>query len=150
MANAVNPSRSDLQQLAESRLTEAKVLLANSLLDGAVYLAGYAVELALKARICKILDTDYPPRNYNSFFTHKYNELMLLAGLSKEFDQRRSQDQDFGTNWSLLIGTGTQEGWSESWRYRRIGSISASEAQDFIHALEDSQSGILTWLKSVW
>lgn len=58
MAVASGPSRTDFQQLADSRLLEAKTLLANNLFDGAVYLAGYALELALKARICKIIDTD--------------------------------------------------------------------------------------------
>ncbi|RZJ87223.1 MAG: hypothetical protein EOO60_12430 [Hymenobacter sp.] len=139
-----------MQQLAESRLQEAKILLANQLPDGALYLAGYALELALKARVCKILETDYPAENYRSFFTHKYNELVLLAGLSAQLDRKRTQDPGFNANWSLLIGSGVQEGWSENWRYRKIGSVSNAEAVDFIEALEDSQSGVLTWIKLVW
>jgi hypothetical protein len=149
MAISSGPSRADFQQLADSRLTEAKALLANNLFDGAVYLAGYALELALKARICKILDTNYPSNTYKSFFTHRHEELILLAGLTTEL-RRKQADPDFNTNWSLLVGGHNQQGWSESWRYRKIGSVSQQDAQDFIDALDDLQSGILTWLKTLW
>jgi HEPN domain-containing protein len=47
-------NRADLQQLAELRITEAKVLLDNGFYAGAYYLAGYAVECALKACIAKL------------------------------------------------------------------------------------------------
>ena len=46
-------SRSDFQWLAKTRIREAKALLDNGLFDGAYYLAGYAVECALKACIVK-------------------------------------------------------------------------------------------------
>lgn len=42
-------SRSDFQRLADVRIAEAKVLLDAGMWDGAYYLAGYAVECALKA-----------------------------------------------------------------------------------------------------
>jgi hypothetical protein len=44
-------TRTDLQQLADARIAEANALLAAGLWDGAYYLAGYAVECALKACI---------------------------------------------------------------------------------------------------
>jgi HEPN domain-containing protein len=46
-------NREDFQQLAESRLKEARALLTAELPDGAYYLAGYAIECALKACIAK-------------------------------------------------------------------------------------------------
>jgi HEPN domain-containing protein len=48
-------SRADFQQLADVRLKEAKALLDLGMWDGAYYLAGYAVEVALKACIIKIV-----------------------------------------------------------------------------------------------
>jgi HEPN domain-containing protein len=45
--------RRDLQELSKVRLKEAKALLDLGLYDGAYYLAGYAVECALKAGIAK-------------------------------------------------------------------------------------------------
>ena len=44
-----------MRQLARLRLEEAAVLVANNRPDGAFYLAGYAVELTLKARIAERL-----------------------------------------------------------------------------------------------
>ena len=44
----------ELDGLAAARLEDAKVLLASGRYDGAVYMCGYAVEIALKARICRM------------------------------------------------------------------------------------------------
>lgn len=46
-------NRSDFQDLAQIRLAEAAALLQAERFDGAYYLAGYAVECALKACIAK-------------------------------------------------------------------------------------------------
>jgi HEPN domain-containing protein len=54
-------TREDLRELSRLRLREAEVLYKAHLYDGCVYLAGYAVELALKARICRLLHIkEYP------------------------------------------------------------------------------------------
>jgi hypothetical protein len=45
--------RGQFQQLSKVRLKEARALLKMGLSDGAYYLAGYAVEFALKACIAK-------------------------------------------------------------------------------------------------
>lgn len=44
-------SRSDFEKLMDLRLWEAKLLLDQQDWDGTYYLAGYAVEFALKIRI---------------------------------------------------------------------------------------------------
>ncbi len=46
-------NRADLQQLGQMRIDEATLLLAHRHWSGAYYLAGYAVECALKACIAK-------------------------------------------------------------------------------------------------
>lgn len=128
------------------------MLLANHLPDGAVYLAGYALELAFKARICDLLDSDYPSlgEEFKSFRTRRYLTLLKLAGLEKQLFQKQTQAPAFKTSWSILLGTSPEDGWSENWRYRKLGTTTISDAQSFIKALEDSQSGILTWLKTIW
>ena len=45
----------ELRKIAKARLKDAEALLAAHRYDGAIYLCGYAVELALKARICQTL-----------------------------------------------------------------------------------------------
>lgn len=50
------PTVHELKSLTQQRLDEADDLLSLNRSDAAFYLAGYAVELALKAAICKTLD----------------------------------------------------------------------------------------------
>lgn len=45
----------EIKELALQRLKEADVLFQNKMCDGAFYLAGYSVELILKAKICERL-----------------------------------------------------------------------------------------------
>ncbi|HEY6348036.1 MAG TPA: HEPN domain-containing protein [Candidatus Angelobacter sp.] len=47
-------NRIDLQNLAEERLQDAEVLLANGRYSAAHYIVGYVVECALKACIAKL------------------------------------------------------------------------------------------------
>ncbi len=44
--------------LSDNKILESEHLYANGFFDSAYYLAGYAVELLLKARICKTLNID--------------------------------------------------------------------------------------------
>jgi hypothetical protein len=61
------PSRSDLHKLTKLRLDEATALLPLNFPDAAFYLAGYSIECALKAAVCKTLDQDdfYEPDRSN-------------------------------------------------------------------------------------
>jgi HEPN domain-containing protein len=54
------PTRNDFKNISNTRFKEVKALYRNGLYDGAMYLSGYVIETALKARICKLLDSDYP------------------------------------------------------------------------------------------
>lgn len=140
------PSREEFQQIALSRYQEARVLFENNHYDGAVYLAGYALESALKARICKILDADYP-KSHTSFLTHKPETLLDLSGLRKQFDVARNNDTRLASNWALLTGN---DGWNEQLRYKPIGTRSHDSALDILDALDDDVHGIITWLKTTW
>ena len=72
--------RATFQQLAEERLAEATLLLAQGYPSGAYYLAGYAVECALKASIATRFKVDEIPDKslVNSVYTHKLIELLRL------------------------------------------------------------------------
>ncbi|HEX8407274.1 MAG TPA: HEPN domain-containing protein, partial [Thermoanaerobaculia bacterium] len=67
----------DLRAIAHARLKDAEVLMGANRTDGAGYVCGYAVELALKARICETLNwAGFPENrhefhNFASFRTHK-------------------------------------------------------------------------------
>ena len=137
------PTRGELQKISKTRLKEVKVLYRNQLYDGAKYLSGYVVETALKARICKILDADYPESGdvSRSFMTHKLDQLVKLAGLQKALDRA---DINFKTNWSIVTS------WSEVNRYKAIGTSSREDVEDILNALEDRNDGVLTWIKRRW
>jgi len=140
-------TRNELKELAKARLQEAKVLFDKGLYDGACYLAGYVVELALKARICKILDLDEYPQTgeiSRAFKTHNYDNLLKLSGLERRFNDA------IGTNPSLLINWSVLEGWTEEFRYRPIGSSSKKDIERIINALDNPKDGVFTWIKRRW
>lgn len=80
------PPTAELRAISAARLEDARSLFDAGNYDGAVYLCGYAVELALKARICDTLDWEgYPEthrefENYRSFRTHDLRVLLRLSG----------------------------------------------------------------------
>ena len=59
--------RTDLRKLARTRLGDAQKLFESKRYDGAIYLAGYAIELALKARICQTLEWPGFPESRREF-----------------------------------------------------------------------------------
>jgi len=138
------PSAAQLKAISESRLLEAKALNAEGLYDGAHYIVGYAVETALKAHICKILQTDYPSGSIKaSFMTHDLSDLVKLSGLKSRFDVLMDTVPEFKANWSLIK-------WTEQYRYEPIGTISQQAMVEVFEALEEPVNGILTWIKTSW
>jgi predicted amidohydrolase len=134
------PSRVELRDLAALRLREAEALFAASLFDGCVYLCGYVVELALKARICAVLDTDdYPIRQ--QFKTHDFDDLKVLAGMSKELS---SQNPLLWDNWTEA----TQ--WKPDWRYVRAGNYDEVAASSILKAIKDEPNGVLACISRRW
>ena len=77
-------NRNDLQGLARLRVREARTLLKAGHSAGAYYLAGYAIECALKACIAKAVKRHQFPdlRTVRESYTHDLRELIKLAGLS--------------------------------------------------------------------
>lgn len=104
MAGTSPMTRKALQELSRLRLREAEALYKARLYDGSVYLAGYAVELALKARICRILHVkEYPLTGElgRAFKVHSLDQLKVLAGLSAEIDVKKNKE--LFDNWSKAV-----------------------------------------------
>lgn len=140
------PTKIELKDLTILRLEEAKKLYAGGYYDGACYLGGYCIELALKARICTLLNlTDYPPSGDigKAFRTHKLEDLVTLAGLKVDLAQKRLSPT-FDADWSLISQ------WSEIWRYNPQGTKTQVQAQNFLNAIDDNIDGIFTWIKTIW
>ncbi len=95
------PTRRELKTLAHLGLRESEALYDARLYDGAAYLAGYVVELALKARICKLLGIqDYPAVGplRQVYAVHDLDQLVFLAGLKPKLDLASPA---VVANWSL-------------------------------------------------
>jgi hypothetical protein len=120
----------ELDRIAQARLDDAKALLAAGRYDGAAYLCGYAVEVALKARICRTLDwTDFPStsgefHNYRSFQTHELDVLLRLSGQEARIKQNHFPD------WNKVVV------WRAESRYDVIGSMTQSEADAMVRAAD--------------
>jgi len=136
-------NRADLQHLARTRLAEAKVLLATSHPDGAYYLAGYAVECALKACIAKRTKRhDFPDKKtVDASFTHNLRDLIRVASLELDRLQQAKADAVFRNYWDHV------QRWSEQSRYGKIDSASASK---LLEAIGDRKHGVMAWLKQYW
>lgn len=137
-------TRVDFQQLAETRLEEAKVLLDAGKWDGAYYLAGYAVEVALKACIIKLLLTTdaFPEKKFSErCYTHDLGELLGLAGLKAVWTASTAADPLLSSNW------GDAKEWSEQKRYERM---TKDEAEKLYNAVADGAHGVLQWIKTQW
>ena len=132
-------NRKGFQQLAAVRLREAKLLLAANAPDGAYYLAGYAVEFALKACIAKFRQRhDFPDKvRVNRSHTHNLKDLIGVAGL-KDAHVEAMRQYEFSRRWDIVIQ------WNEESRYR---DNSADDASALIEAIENRSYGLLQWLK---
>ena len=137
-------NKSELEVLSKIRIREAELLFSNHEFGGAYYLAGYAVECALKACICKqVKEFDFPSKKLaQDSHTHKLQDLVGVAGLKQKLKAYEERNETFRLNWAVV------KDWNESSRYEV--SIEKTKASDLIEAITDSESGILQWLKTFW
>ena len=77
-------NKSDLEKLVDIRVTESEVLLEYESFQGAYYLAGYALECAIKACIAKqVQQYDFPNKELaQKSHQHKLTDLLGVAGLN--------------------------------------------------------------------
>ena len=118
----------EVRRIARARLADAEVLHDRRRFDGAVYLCGYAVELGLKARICRTLKwTEFPStrkdfQGLESFRTHDLDRLLRLTGREAAVKAR------YLAEWSAVSE------WNPEARYREIGTASAADSETMLGA----------------
>ena len=138
-------NRADLQQLAEDRVLDAAALLHAGRWSGAYYLAGYAVECALKACIAKQTGLyDFPDKTVaQKSFTHNLSELLDLSGLAVQLKLATTQaaNPQLGINWQRV------KDWNEKARYEQKTEVHARELYE---AVTDTANGVLPWIKGHW
>jgi|SRR5437762_2679517 len=131
-----------IEWLAEERLREAQCLFESGFYDGAYYLGGYAVELFLKARICRVFNRpdffmfkELRPEAYKPFRSHDYRQLLMFSGLDAEFNYMRRTDEVFNETWSEV------EKWTEVIRY--VSGKEEEEVKRFLIATTQ----FIKWIK---
>jgi hypothetical protein len=123
-------TRARLSKIARARIQDAKVLLRGRRYDSATYLCGYAVEVALKARIVRVLgwpgfpETSGEFQALESFRIHNLAMLLHLSG-----SERRIR-ASFLTEWSAVSQ------WDPEARYKVVGSATRAAAAMMIQSAE--------------
>jgi HEPN domain-containing protein len=121
-------TRQELRTIAKARLREAEGLFQAGQFEGAAYLCGYVVELALKARIARHLRWSGFPETSKEFEgiqnlrTHDLKILLRFTGLKSKIDS------SYLTEWATISE------WTPEFRYNRIGSTPRKKAEDMIRA----------------
>jgi hypothetical protein len=107
----------DLMTIARERLSDAETLLNAGRYNGAVYLCGYSIEIALKHKICLTLSwTGFPSttrefEKFKSLKTHDLDVLLSFTGIETTLKAT------YLVEWSA-VGI-----WNPEARYNPIGVI---------------------------
>ena len=120
-------SKATLHSNAREKLEDARALFDKQRYHGAVYICGYVVEFALKARICETLNVDPYPENEREFKTHDLDKLLLFTG----FRNFILTDDAHRKLWDIII-----QGWRPETRYFDSNKFSRSDAVAVINAVE--------------
>jgi hypothetical protein len=136
-------NRTQLQQLAQERASDAEALILAGQWSGAYYLAGYAIECGLKACIAKLTNQyDYPDKELaQKCYTHKIETLVEVARLDLQRRRDVASNPSLGTNWQIV------KDWDEMARYQQW---SEPQARNLVSAVTDSTNGVLSWIMVHW
>jgi len=146
----------EIKDLARQRLREAEILYDNGMCDGAFYLAGYSVELMLKAKICERLGIpnlfDEADAIVNSIKgvgeirktlkTHNLFTLLIFSGLKIKFDIDKATNIELAKANSLLFNA-----WDENVRYKPCGHMLDRDVEKLINLLS-GPNGIISWIEN--
>lgn len=120
-------------------------MLAAGKWSGAYYLAGYALECALKSCVLAYIERTgiiFQDKKYaDKCWTHNLEELFKQAGLSEERDTAIKSNINLGKNWLIAIE------WSEISRYE---FQTQTRAEKLVKAINENADGVLTWVKNFW
>lgn len=135
--------RSDLQANAERKLADAQILLQSRSWSNAYYLAGYAVELALKSCIARQMSAGTIPDKslIEATYKHDFRTLIGAAGLSRVLKEQEAADPAFAASWAVASE------WSPTARYEARDALSA---QLIVDAISNPKSGVLQWIRMHW
>lgn len=139
--------RKTLRELIDYRLKDSDVLIANKRYATAIYIAGYAMELALKFKICKIFKfvQGFPESKVEFYFyKNSVKSQPLLAGTISQIKDIRNHDlnkllfysgvevqikRDYLNEWNLVAG------WDPEMRYK-MQKVLKREALNYLNVIK--------------
>ncbi len=136
--------------MTEERLRDADALMAGGRWAFAYYVAGYAVECALKACLLKRMVLtgwvfDESAKRVDECRTHDFATIIKIAGMQddlfRKLEDRGAEAASFRVNWSVVAG------WRVTSRY---DEKSETEARTLIAAITDEPDGVMTWIRNYW
>jgi len=138
-------NRDDFQKLADTRLEDAKALLKAGRFDAAYYLAGYAVECALKACIAKkTREHDFPRKDAQSVYIHDLERLLSASGIRELFETESAHDPRLEEYWEVV------KDWKEDRRYEATDDGARARAEALVEAIGDKDHGVLQCISKYW
>lgn len=136
-------SRADLQTLARSKLGDARFLLRHSRDFSAYYLAGYAIEFALKAVIARQMEHHVlpDPKFIREVYHHDLDKLVGLSRLRPALDSDRKSNARLNANWAIVSD------WKVESRYELIDRV---RSRAMVKAVGGPSTGIFQWVQHHW
>lgn len=125
----------DLETAWQDRLADAEALFAAGRNGGAIATGLYALEIRLKVAICKRLDLEQLPKNFE---IHELDGLLLLAGLSRRIDRKGARKVK--ANWDLIVRQSEE---LNKLRYTGDKNWTHAQAAAFLSQLKDPPNGVL-------
>ncbi len=122
-------STNELRAISRARLRDAQALLRAKRFDGAWYLSGYAIELALKARICRTLkwpgfpDSGQEFAGMQSVKTHDLKILLRFSGIEGRVLAKHEED------WEAVAA------WNPEMRYK-ANRVTSADAANMVNCVE--------------
>jgi len=145
-------SPEEIIKIADTRLKEAKSLLNDGHYSGAFYLAGYSIELYLKAKICQnfgINDLFAKDCNNNikgvnemrkAVKIHNLAVLLAFSGLNPKYEKLKddTKNSQMFVNVSFVMTE-----WSEEERYKTDNTVRYQKIKNMFNSLDK----FLQWIK---
>ena len=142
-------NQEQLRKLAEHRILDAKVLIDGGRWAYGYYVAGYAIECALKSCVlARMVHTGWVFQEkvkIDECITHDFDKLIPIAGmralLTDSLKASAVATGEFARNWEIV------KQWKVTSRYE---DRTQKEAMELYAAITDEPHGMLIWLKKYW
>lgn len=131
--------RTTLQGVAQAKFDDAFILMKHHRFSNAYYLAGFAIEIALKACIAKRFEADTIPDKalVADLYIHDLRKLVNVAGLKSDLDTTERADSSFSAHWAIVCE------WKPDVRYDSVDAISTQIMMASVHE-------VFEWIRARW